>query len=50
MLTAMLVSIQSWAQQVTYNHDASKYGQIMVMELGAGSLTPEVYYKLTHNS
>ena len=50
MLTAMLVSIQSWAQHVTYNHDASKYGQIMVMELGAGSLTPEVYYKLTHNS
>lgn len=50
MLAAMLVSIQSWAQQVTYNHDASKYGQIMVMELGAGSLTPEVYYKLTHNS
>ena len=50
MLTAMLVSIQSWAQQVTYNHDASKYGQIMVMELGAGILTPEVYYKLTHNS
>lgn len=50
MLTAMLVSIQSWAQQVTYSHDASKYGQIMVMELGAGSLTLEVYYKLTHNS
>lgn len=50
MLTAMLVSIQSWAQHVTYNHDASKYGQIMVMELGAGSLTPEVYYKLMHNS
>lgn len=50
MLTALLFSIPMWGQQVTYNHDASKLGQIMVMELGAGSLTPEIYYRLTHNS
>jgi len=35
---------------MTYNHDASKQGQIQVMELGSGSLTPELYYTLTHNS
>ena len=39
---------QSKAQSMTFNHDASKQGQIQVMELGAGSLTPEVYYTVTH--
>ena len=38
------------AQSITYYHDASKKGQVEVMELGSGSLTPEVYYKVTHNS
>ena len=33
---------------MTFNHDDSKQGQIQVMELGAGSLTPEVYYNVTH--
>lgn len=36
------------AQSMTYNHDASKQGQILVMELGAGNLTPELYYTVTH--
>lgn len=35
---------------VTYNHDDAKMKQIMVMETGAGSLTPEFYYTLLHNS
>ena len=38
------------AQYVTYNHDDSKMGQIQVMEIGAGNLTPEFYYWLVHNS
>lgn len=41
---------QSWGQSMTYNHDASKMGQIQVMELGAGSLTPDIYYSITHSS
>ena len=39
---------QSEAQSMTFNHDESKQGQIQVMELGAGALTPEVYYTVTH--
>lgn len=50
ILAATLVSIPTWGQEITYNHDPSKLGQIMVMELGAGSLTPEIYYRVTHNS
>lgn len=38
------------AQNVTYNHDSSKQNQIMVMETGGGSLTPEFYYWMLHNS
>lgn len=38
------------AQSITYNYDASKKEQITVMELGAGSLTPEYYYRITHNN
>ena len=38
------------AQTMTYNHDASKQAQIEVMEVGAGSLTPELYYKVTHHN
>ena len=40
--------VESHAQSMTYNHDASKQGQIEVMELGAGNLTPELYYTVTH--
>ena len=42
--------LQAKAQSITYNHDDSKQGQIEVMELGAGNLTPELYYTITHNS
>ena len=38
------------AQTMTYNHDASKQAQIEVMEVGAGNLTPELYYKVTHHN
>lgn len=38
------------AQYFTYNHDDAKMNQITVMETGAGSLTPETYYWLFHNS
>lgn len=49
-LTVLMGSVNVYGQSMTYNHDASKYGQIKVMEMGAGSLTPELYYTLTHNS
>lgn len=35
---------------VTYNHDSSKKNQITVMEIGSGSLSPELYYQLLHSS
>ena len=38
------------AQMVTYNHDAAKMNQILVMETGGGCLTPEFYYWLLHNN
>lgn len=53
ILTAILASAflaQANAQSITYNHDDSKMQQIQVMELGAGSLSPEIYYKVTHKS
>lgn len=37
------------AQYVTYNHDNTKMNQITIMETGAGSLTPELYYRSLHN-
>lgn len=46
----LITANQSWGQSMTYNHDASKMGQIQVMELGAGSLTPDIYYSITHSS
>lgn len=46
----LCVCTESQAQTMTYNHDASKQGQIEVMELGAGSLTPEIYYTITHKN
>lgn len=38
------------AQSVTYNHDSAKKNQVLVMETGGGSLTPELYYWTLHNS
>lgn len=45
----MANSVNTFGQSMTYNHDASKMGQIQVMELGAGSLTPDLYYSITHS-
>ena len=43
------VAISDNAQSgVTYNHDSSKKNQITVMEIGSGSLSPELYYQLLH--
>lgn len=53
ILIAALVAAfyaQANAQSMTYNHDESKMQQIQVMELGAGALTPEVYYTAVHNN
>lgn len=49
-ITMMANSINTFGQSMTYNHDVSKMGQIQVMELGAGSLTPDLYYSITHSS
>ena len=40
----------AYAQGVTYNHDPAKKNQIMVMEIGGGSLTPELYYWTFHKN
>ena len=53
ILVLLMVTVgylHSFAQTMTYNHDASKCGQIQVMELGAGALTPDLYYSITHSS
>lgn len=48
---AMAMSVAGLsAQNATYNHDASKMNQMTVAEIGSGSLTPELYYTLLHNS
>ena len=44
---AMAGNAQSY---VTYNYDSSKKNQITVMEIGSGSLSPELYYQLLHSS
>lgn len=41
---------KAFAQSVSYSHDAAKMNQITVAEIGSGSLTPEFYYWLLHNS
>lgn len=49
-LLALVVTISAEAQYVTHNYDTPKRNQITVMEVGTGSLTPEIYYLLLHNS
>ena len=44
---AMTGNAQSY---VTYNHDSSKKNLITVMEIGSGSLSPELYYQLLHSN
>lgn len=46
LLLCIAISTQA---QVTYNHDESKMNQVTVMEAGAGSLTPELYYEIFHS-
>lgn len=48
MLT--LACIHAQAQYVTYNHSDTKMYQVTVMETGAGSLTPALFYRTLHNS
>jgi len=45
-----LTSLSANAQYVMYSHDESKMNQITVQEVGSGSLTPELYYTIFHNS
>ena len=47
---AAMTATAAFSQSVTYNHDSSKQNQITVMETGGGSLTPEFYYWMLHNS
>lgn len=42
-------ALSAGAQRITYNHDDAKMNQITVQEIGAGSLTPGLYYQLLHN-
>lgn len=50
LIMVAVATTSATAQSVTYNHDSSKQNQITVMETGGGSLTPEFYYWLLHNS
>ena len=43
-------TVGAMAQSVTYNEDDAKRNQITVTETGSGSLTPELYYTILHNS
>lgn len=47
---AMIVSLGCKAQNITYNHDESFMQQFLFTETGAGSLTPDFYYELFHES
>lgn len=49
-LATLTASMSVNAQRVSYNHDGAKQGQITVMEIGSGSLNPDLYYWATHNS
>lgn len=50
LLFSPLFSLQGKAQSYSYLHDNSKMNQITVMELGAGTLTPAIYYNLFHKN
>jgi len=49
-IATLTASVSVNAQRVSYNHDGVKQGQITVMEIGSGSLNPDLYYWATHNS
>lgn len=51
LLLSFVTTITTNAQSyVTYNHDAAKMNQITVQEIGAGCLTPDLYYWAFHHS
>lgn len=50
MLVVLFIPVNVRAQGVTYSHDDAKMNQIKVAEIGSGSLTPDLYYQLLHNS
>lgn len=50
MLAVLFIPVNVRAQGVTYSHDDAKMNQITVAEIGSGSLTPDLYYQLLHNS
>ena len=45
----MAVTAVARTAQVTYNQDSSKKNQVMVMEVGKGTLTPDADNWLLHN-
>ena len=45
----LLPLLSGKAQGVTYNHDETKMNQVTVMETGAGTLVPELFYSVIHN-
>lgn len=47
---SLTLCLSAKAQYVTYNHDEDKMNQFLVGEIGAGTLSPEYYYWLLHNS
>ena len=48
---SILLSVFAHAQSyVTYTHDEAKMNQITVMEIGAGGLTPTLYYDTFHRN
>ncbi len=44
------VVLAGMAQMATANHDSPKKNQFTVGEIGAGALTPELYYSVTHSN
>ncbi len=50
VIVLSLSVIMSKAQSVTYNHDSSVMNQFTVGEIGAGSLTPDLYYDAFHSN
>lgn len=50
MAIGCVFNLSANAQYVTYNHDADKMHQFTVGEIGVGTLSPDYYYWLLHNS
>lgn len=49
MAVVVTATTAAHAQYATYNHDSPKQNQVTVMETGAGSLSPDLYYSVLHN-